>query len=132
MGSEVRKLVFGGYPATNVLASDIRQEFIDLGYDLYEDRQTCGIRFFQDDLFSLLSAGVPKPTSTDSLSRPGLSQVSRLSDLVGRVNHIYLGALFHLYTEDTQLAIALIVGTVLKREEGSVVFGRHQGHEEEG
>lgn len=126
VGTDVRKLVFDGYVATNILGCDLRQEFIDLGYDLYQDRDTCSIRFFTDDLFS-----VALTVETPSVS-PDLSQVTKLSELVGRIDHFYLGALFHLYDEEGQFAIALIVGKLLRREKGSIVFGRHQGFEVEG
>jgi len=121
MGTDVRKLVFDGYPAANVIGCDLRQEFIDLGYELYNDRDTCAIRFVVDDIFK---AGTP------ASSHPPLAQVTQLSQLQGRVSHFYLGALFHLYNEETQFAIALTVGKLLRKQKGSISFGRHVGVED--
>ncbi|TCD66533.1 hypothetical protein EIP91_001254 [Steccherinum ochraceum] len=126
MGTDVRKLVYDGYTASNVVGVDLRQEFIDLGYDLYRDRDTSPIRFFTDDIFTV------SPDSTKFQDSVEFSQATKLTQLGGKVSHFYLGALFHLYDEDTQFQIALAVATLLKREKGSIAFGRHQGFEKEG
>ncbi|TCD65128.1 Mitochondrial ATPase complex subunit atp10 [Steccherinum ochraceum] len=125
MGTDVRKLAFDGYPATNIIAFDLRQEFIDLGFKLYHDRETSKIRFFPGDIFTVSPGTVDvKPVE--------FSKATKLTQLKSRVNHFYLGALFHLYDEETQYAIALAVATLLKHEKGSIVFGWHQGQEREG
>ncbi|KAL6299382.1 hypothetical protein BKA93DRAFT_595333 [Sparassis latifolia] len=126
MGTDVRKLVFG-YPAAHILGCDLRQEFIDGGYKLYQDAATCPIHFFTSDIFSV-------PVSFDARS-PGSADISTVTELVqlqGTVTHIYTGALFHLFDETTQYAIALRVAALLKREPGAIVFGRHSGLEHEG
>ncbi|THH31627.1 hypothetical protein EUX98_g2555 [Antrodiella citrinella] len=124
MGTDVRKLVFDGYPASNVVGCDLRQEFIDLGYELYKDRSSCAIRFIVDDIFD---ADAPTDHAASDLA-----QVTRLCQLKDRVSHFYLGALFHLYDEQTQFAIALAVGKLLHKEKGGIAFGRHHGVTKEG
>lgn len=123
VGSDVRKLVKDGYPASHVIGCDLRQEFIDYGYKLYDDRERCQIRFFPDDIF-----GIPYPPT----SLTAVSESTGLASLAGQLDHIYTGALFHLFDEATQYALALRLTTLLKREPGAVVFGRHQGLEKEG
>ena len=121
VGSEVRKIVADGYPVSNVLGADLRQEFIDLGYKLYGPSQD--IHFFTSDIFE-----VPFPyTRGTPLDETPLSRVSTLSQLRGRITHFYTGALFHLFDESTQYALALRVAGLLIREPGAVIFGRHQG-----
>lgn len=115
-----------GYPAGNVLGSDLRQEFIDLGHELYEDKGVSPITFFSADIFD-----APDAPAAVQPSVP-LREVERLGDLHGRVSHLYSGALFHLFNEPTQYAMALRVAYLLKRTSGAIVFGRHQGKEEEG
>ncbi|PSR90483.1 hypothetical protein PHLCEN_2v4901 [Hermanssonia centrifuga] len=128
MGSDVRKLVADGYPASNVLGCDLRQEFIDCGHNFYNDSETCKIRFFTSDIFE-----VPYPFSAESaLAFTGISQVTGLLQLREAVTHFYTGALFHLFDEATQYALALRVAMLLKRKPGTVVFGRHQGLPEAG
>ena len=138
MGTDVRKLVADGYPGSNVIGCDLRQEFLDYGYKFYQDKDTCPIHFFASDVFD-----VPYPFPADKLPPPpsssppssvvdDVSSVEALSQLHGSVTHFYTGALFHLFDESTQYAIALRVATLLKRVPGAVVFGRHQGNEEAG
>ena len=123
VGSDVRKLVKDGYPASNVVGCDLRQEFINYGYDLYGDREQCKIRFFADDIFELPYP----PAPSDTVSEP-----TGLVSLIGRLDHIYTGALFHLFDEATQYANALRLTTLLKHQPGAIIFGRHQGLEKEG
>lgn len=128
MGTDVRKLVWDGYPANNVMGCDLRQEFIDYGYKLYQDKDSCAIHFFPSDIFD-----VPYPFPADQApTSVDVANVKDLSQLHGAVTHCYTGALFHLFDEPTQYALALRVATLLKRVPGAVVFGRHQGLPEAG
>lgn len=126
MGSDVRKLVLDGYPARNVAGVDLRQQFLDLGYRLYGS--SWDINFFTSDIFN-----VPYPFSKDaSIDDTPILDVKNLTQLRGRITHFYTGALFHLFDEATQYALALRVAELLKREPGAIVFGRHQGLSEAG
>ncbi|KAJ3559535.1 hypothetical protein NM688_g277 [Phlebia brevispora] len=124
MGTDLRKLVKDGYPVSNLIGCDIRQEFIDCGHQLFHDRNECKIRFFIEDIFTL-----PYPLPS-SFAPP--SESLDLLSLVGRLTHIHVGALFHLYGEDIQYSLALRVTSLLKRQPGAVIFGRHQGLDKEG
>lgn len=120
MGTDVRKLVKDGYPAQNVFGSDLRQEFLDVGYDLYGDKESCGITFFSCDVLSAPAhPEAPAPSSS-------------LAGLRGHISHIYTGSLFHLFDASTQFAIALRVVTLLKRDPGAIIFGRHRGSQRAG
>ncbi|THH11243.1 hypothetical protein EW146_g8103 [Bondarzewia mesenterica] len=130
MGTDVRKIVHDGYPADHVVGCDLRPEFIALGYKLYRDTETYSIRFLTADIFDLLLDSVP--SSAKPLSKVPLSQVSTLDELIGRVSHIYIGALFHLFDEQTQLGLAQRLVSLLKKTRGATIFGRHQGLEEAG
>jgi hypothetical protein len=125
VGTDARRLVHDGYQARNVLGCDLRDTYINLGHVLYSDKSTCPIRFFTGDILDL------PLVSSSSLTIP-FGEVNQLDDLRGRLDHIYTGALFHLFDESTQLAIALRLGTLLRRRPGAVVFGRHQGRTEAG
>ena len=92
MGTDVRKLVWDGYPGHNVLACDIRQDFIDIGYDIYKDKESCPIHFFESDIFA-----VPlEPSPSDSAVTASLQEGSHLKQLRGRINHVHSGSVFHL------------------------------------
>lgn len=121
VGTDVRKLVYDGYPASNVLGSDLRRSFIDDGYELYRDIDTCKIRFFTSDVFAVSTR--PGIMSNDV----PLSQVTALGELQDRVTHLYIALVFHLFDEVSQYEMAIRAASLLKRESGATIFGRHQG-----
>lgn len=127
MGTDVRKLAYDGYPASNIFGCDLRVEYIELGYKLYTDEDTTPIRFFASDMFS-----IPVDFSPSSTDVGPETKITDLSQLRGKVTHLYAGALFHLFDDPTQYAIALRLAALLTRERGTIVFGRHQGLEHEG
>lgn len=51
LGTDLRMLVWEGYPAEYLVGSDINAHFIDCGYDLFRDRNNCKITFFVGDVF---------------------------------------------------------------------------------
>lgn len=130
MGTDLRKLASDGYPAHLLIGCDIRQTFIDQGYQLFNDSPpSCPVKFIVSDIFELR---LTKNVVTNS------ADITSLEDLRGRLSIIYAGALFHLFNEETQFAIALRLILLLRRPQGSdqpkkvILFGRHQGLEEEG
>lgn len=126
MGTDVRKLVYDGYPASSVLGCDVRHDYIDLGYKLYRDEDISQIRFFTSDIFDVL------PSFTTATEAGHDTKITSLSQMLGSLTHIYIGAVFHLFDESTQYAIALRLAALLKRVPGAVIFGRHQGLAQEG
>ena len=120
MGTDVRKLVYNGYPAERVFAADLRQEFIDCGHELFQDADTCKIRFFATNIFDLQFPAAPVAPNND------LSIIARLEDLTGQITHCYLGALFHLFEEEKQYDLAKRVATFVKPSPGTIIFGRHE------
>ena len=139
VGTDVRKLVRDGYPAANVFGCDLRPEYIELGHALFGDTPASSpIRFFTANVFDLPVESPRSGTSTTTAAAagdlgPGAGiAVTDLAQLRGALTHVYTGALFHLFNEDAQRALALRLAVLLKREPGAVVFGRHQGLEEAG
>lgn len=129
VGTDVRKLVLDGYPPHKVLASDLREAYISYGHELFADSPTtCPIHFFTSDIFDIPVNNAP--SSSKAEVKP--AEVEALWQLAKKVDHLYAGALFHLFDEATQYAIAIRVAMLLKRHKGSVVFGRHNGLEKEG
>jgi hypothetical protein len=126
-GQEVRKLVctchptlsfsfhtphriaqaYDGAPPENLYGTDLRQEFIDLGYDLFQDRETLKSTFIAADAFD------PQ---------------SPLKQLNGRMSIVYAGSFFHLFDWDGQFAMAKRVVELLKPEPGGMLLGRQVGN----
>ena len=131
VGTDLRKLVFDGYPASNVIGCDLRPEYVDLGYELFGDRDRCPIRFITGNIFDLPDKAAPTDVAEET-SPPSLTSVNDLAQLRGALTHVYTGALFHLFDEETQYKLALRLALLVKRSPGAVIFGRHQGLKVEG
>ena len=121
MGTDVRKAAFDGYPASQIVGCDLLPDFLALGHKLYEDTETCPIRFIRGDVFAL---DLPSPLQAVT---PTSSPISSLNDLLGRVAVVYTGALFHLFDESTQYSMALRLALLVRQDKPSILFGRHQG-----
>ncbi|THH11013.1 hypothetical protein EW145_g923 [Phellinidium pouzarii] len=138
MGTDVRKLVKDGYPPERVAGCDLRRAFIDACYTLFNDSpSTCAITFLTSDIFEInLDPSPPHPST-----RP-FNEATSLDDLRGRLSHVYSGALFHLFNEETQSALAARLARLLRvppgraigdaPAAGGIIFGRHQGKETPG
>ncbi|KZV63372.1 hypothetical protein PENSPDRAFT_669731 [Peniophora sp. CONT] len=125
MGTDVRKATYDGYPASQIVGCELIPEFLALGHKLYADEGTCPIRFIQCDVFAL---DLPSPIQPVKLPpTTSIAQVASLNDLIGRVAAIYTGALFHLFDESSQLALALRLAILIRSDKPSIIFGRHQG-----
>lgn len=98
---------YDGAPSENLYGTDLRQEFIDLGYDLFQDHKTLKSTFIVADAFD------PE---------------SPLKQLNGQMSIIYAGSFFHLFDWDGQFAMAKRVVELLKPEPGSMLLGRQAGN----
>lgn len=140
MGTDVRKLALDGFPPNRIIACDLRNDFIEAGFDLFNDRNACDISFFADDIFDL--SFEEQANISSKPSDVPLSKVATLKDLQGRIKYVYTGALFHLFNEETQTALAERVASLLRVPteaslgeppvNGCVIFGRHQGRQPAG
>jgi len=126
MGTDVRNLVYEGYPASQIVGSDLLDKYLALGKELYNDKETGKIKFIAADAFDL----PPTPSSSPRLSN--LDGVTQLDDLAGSLTFIYTGSVFHLFNAQRQKMLALRLLRLWTREPGAIIFGRHQGREEEG
>lgn len=108
-GQETRQLINDGAPAENLHGSDLVQAFIDLGYDLFGDRNGEGkkISWHVANIFD----------DTDPA----------WEDLRGRLSIVYTGSFFHLFDWDEQVAVAKRIVTLLKPEPDVLLVGRQIG-----
>ena len=100
--------VFDGVPSENLYSSDLRQDFYDIGYDLFADRDTLKAEFFQGDIFDNNSALV--------------------QNLSGKINIVNAASFFHLFNWDQQVIVAKQVVRLLAAQPGSLVIGRQVGY----
>ncbi|KAG7448620.1 uncharacterized protein BT62DRAFT_992643 [Guyanagaster necrorhizus] len=126
-GNDPRKAVLDGYPVKQVLASDLRPEFWDLGHRLFRSTpDNFPARFIPADIFQLEDL----PKKGDSVSE--LSQVKSMGELRGSISAIHTSALFHLFEEERQLELARNLAALLSSEPGSMIFGSHGGRPKKG
>ncbi|KAH9843540.1 uncharacterized protein C8Q71DRAFT_697313 [Rhodofomes roseus] len=133
-GSAIRKPVLDGFPAKNCIASDLRKEFWDMGYQLYKDSpETFPVPFAQGDVLdpSFLKPLPPIDTPLDDPA-PELSQLTSLTPLAGRLSAIHATFFFHLFSEEKQLQIAQSLAGLLSPLPGSMVFGSHVAYPTKG
>ncbi|KAL5120860.1 hypothetical protein ACEQ8H_001341 [Pleosporales sp. CAS-2024a] len=110
-GQDIRKLVYDGAPCNQIIGADSESRFIDLGYDLFLDRQKLkAARFRTGDVFA----------------------EDFLADLRGQIDIIFVGSFLHLFTFDQQKTIVSQLCKLLRKRQGSLVFGRHMATEEIG
>ncbi|KAF2171180.1 hypothetical protein M409DRAFT_18297 [Zasmidium cellare ATCC 36951] len=110
-GQDIRRLVVDGVDSANCYGSDLLPDFIDLGYELFQDKGKLQTKFFAGDVFDESSA---------------------LGELNGTVDIISANAFFHLFNWDMQKKASLRVVKLLKPKEGSLVVGRQLGNQKPG
>ncbi|KAH7335613.1 hypothetical protein B0J17DRAFT_670811 [Rhizoctonia solani] len=129
-GNDARKAALDGYPVENIVATDLRRDFWDLGFKLFKDDSTTfPVPFLEGDVFSsqLLNLESPRPTE-----RPHLPDLKSLTELLGHVSIIHASAFFHLFSEEVQRKLAERCVALLKTRPGSTIFGSHNGAPEPG
>ncbi|KAK4182541.1 hypothetical protein QBC35DRAFT_546927, partial [Podospora australis] len=113
LGQEISQLVFDGAPSENMYGSDLHRGFFDVGYELFQDRDALRTTFIAADIF-------------DS------SDMSTLAALRGKMDIIYTGAFFHLWSLEEQERAATQVLRLLTPRPGSMIIGRQTGNDEAG
>lgn len=103
---DLRKLVYDGAPSENLWGTDIMAGFFDSGYELFLDKDTLRSKFLAAD---------------------ALDPDSSLNQLDGKIDIIYAGFFFHLFTWEQQVSIAERLIRILKPVPGSLIMGKQTG-----
>ncbi|KAJ7705587.1 hypothetical protein B0H17DRAFT_1156887 [Mycena rosella] len=128
-GTDIRKAASDGFPIQNLIASDLRADFWNLGHELFRSTPaTCPIAFVAGDA---LDPGFLQPTapavSPPEAPAPPLASLMCLTPLRGHVAALHTSAVFHLFLEPEQLQLARAVASLISPVPGSVIFGSHIG-----
>lgn len=102
-GQDIRKLVSDGAPSENIIGADSEGRFIELGYELFQDRETLKSHFYTASIFD------------DDF----------LAEWHDKVDIIYVGAFLHLFDFEKQLKVMAQLVKLLRKKPGSLVFGRN-------
>lgn len=86
-GYVLRQLAVDGAPASNLIGAELRQGFIDLGYELFKDRDTFDARFYAGDLLD--------------------AEDHSYDEINGKIDIIHAAALFHLFGWDDQVKLGV-------------------------
>lgn len=107
-GQDLRKLVHDGVPSENLFGADLLSEFIDLGYDLFGDRDALRTTFL-----------APADVFDDADDAP--------LTLMPRVDVVHIGSFLHLFEYADQVRAVRKIAALLKPGKGSVVIGQQVG-----
>jgi SAM-dependent methyltransferase len=111
MGQDIRALVHDGAIEENLFGSDLKKDFWDIGYDLFQDRSTLKTKFIEADIFEAESG---------------------LKELDGKLDIVHAASFFHLFDWEGQVEAAKRVVRLMKAKPGALVFGRQGGNLEAG
>jgi hypothetical protein len=114
VGTDVREFLLDGGDANGsnkIIAVDLRQDFIELGQELFKG-PTVGIEFRTANFLE--------------------SSDANLDDVKGKVTLLYTGAVFHLFNEENQRIFTEKISSLVAKDKEVVVFGSHRGAEQKG
>ncbi|KAH8658017.1 hypothetical protein BX600DRAFT_514542 [Xylariales sp. PMI_506] len=114
MAQDLRQLAFDGVPSENLYGAEIEAPFMDLGYDLFKDKDTFRAHFTQANILDTV--------------RPPTNPESTLHSLLGAMDFVHLGMVLHVFSlEEQQLALERCI-ELLKPEKGVMIVGQAVGH----
>ncbi|KAG2055200.1 hypothetical protein BDR06DRAFT_1020442 [Suillus hirtellus] len=133
-GTDARKAAADGFPAKNIIASDLFNEFLQLSHELFKTTPSsypgC---FLPGDVFDPAFLSITAPTDDVSPAPPiDLSALKSLNPLHGRISVINAISFFHLFSEKKQFLVAKALAGLLSAQPGSVICGYHVGSLEKG
>jgi SAM-dependent methyltransferase len=102
---DLRRLVADGVDSRQCYGSDLLLDLINLGYELFHDRDTLKSEFIAADIFDLESP---------------------LKQIHGNIDIINASSFFHLFSRDEQLQIARQCVKIMRPKAGSLLVGRHR------
>ena len=109
-GQDIRKLVHDGAPSENILGVDTESRFLELGYELFGDREKLKARFYTQDVFD----------------------ESFLAEWRSKIDIIFLGSFLHLFSFEQQKVVIAQLAKLLRKRKDALVFGRHLATENGG
>ncbi|KAJ6095478.1 hypothetical protein N7486_006224 [Penicillium sp. IBT 16267x] len=111
LGQDMRRLVFDGAPSEKLIGLELRQSFVDLGYELFQDRSSLKSHF----LFQSFFEDTP--------------EINRIAKTVKVINSGYF---MHMWDCAKQVEIAKRMIHLLSSAKGSIITGVHFGSRSSG
>ncbi|KAI8632918.1 hypothetical protein F5Y19DRAFT_491552 [Xylariaceae sp. FL1651] len=111
-GQDLRQLVFDGVPSQHLTGLDIEQSLMELGYDLFLDREALHSQFLVADVFQ------------------GSKQLVWAKLEERGIDVVHCSAFFHLFPLELQVAAARQIAKLVKR--GGIIVGGQIGSADPG
>ena len=128
VGQDIRSLVHASVPSSRIVGAELEPAFIDLGYDLFQDRGKLGVDFLFGDILKINGSIRPSsPITDDSKSTLSSARGSTLQSLVGRVSILWCSAFLHLWDRPGQVDACRKMLLLMRNEKGVKIMGRHAG-----
>lgn len=106
-GHDLRALVADGVPAENLCGAELNATFLDLGFELFRDKDRIKTPFYTANVFD----------EDDALRK----------ERADAFDIIHLGSFLHLFDYEGQKRAATALLKLLKRQPGSLILGRQHG-----
>lgn len=100
-----------GAPSENLWGAELKGEFLELGYELFLDRETLGAHFLEADVFDTEGP---------------------LKQLEGKMDFIQIGLFLHLFDFAGQVKACERIVSLMKPENGALILGQQIGSLEPG
>lgn len=107
----MRQLAANSVPSENLTGTDLRPDFIDLGYELFRDKDKFNAKFTTGDMLN--------------------ADDENLATLNGKFDIVHASSFFHLFSWDDQVQVGERIIKFLKpKQEKALVLGRQIGTRE--
>ncbi|EIW62932.1 uncharacterized protein TRAVEDRAFT_112609 [Trametes versicolor FP-101664 SS1] len=133
-GNDVRIAAADGFPAKQIVATDLYGGYWTLGHKLYRSTpETFPAKFLAGDAFDPIHLAIAPPVyAVGPEPVPDLPSLTSLNPLHGHVAAIHTSSFFHLFNEEQQLHLARAMAGLLCPLPGSMIIGTHAGALETG
>jgi len=123
LGQDIRKLVYDGVSSTSIVGLELDPGLLELGFDLFRDRQTLNVPFVIGDLLVFGS----KSTDTGHEDSDSLN-IDKPPNLHNRFTIINAASLLHLFPLPTQHRLVQAMIRLLLPQPGSRILGWQLGN----
>ncbi|KAK0511129.1 hypothetical protein JMJ35_006681 [Cladonia borealis] len=111
LGKEIRYLVQDGVPSTQLYGFDLEPEFIELGYQLFRDRDRLQATFVSGDI----------------LAEPTTPEGQELARLQGEIDIIFASSFLHVWDWGDMIKAARSLVSMTRPCRGSMILGKQLG-----
>ncbi|KAM0750794.1 hypothetical protein T439DRAFT_325853 [Meredithblackwellia eburnea MCA 4105] len=119
-GTDVRKAVIDGYPSELVIGVELMKGFVDISTKLFPAVPSPQV--YVGDIFDTKTFSDPDAPSILP------ADLSTLTPIKGKVRAVHCGSFFHLFSEEKQKEIVVLLKEIVSLKEGTTIFGTHIGN----